>query len=154
MALDNVLTVKSSVILRTVSKTIRKYITRKKNIFYKIFQQLNFTEINIIKMLFESDQVFINNDIDEEYYLPIETHKHGLKIKEYICNTNVWWLCIMDFIEIINNENFNANLENDNTTLINFTCDHCVMYSSYKPLQGIFIELCIDLCSESYVLKD
>jgi hypothetical protein len=139
MALNNKLSVKSGAILRSVSKTIKLYIVVKNYSFYRIFKQLSCYMDNIIEMLFEYDQDFINEEYDEDFYFPIENHILGLKIKEYVLNSNYYWV-IMDFADTLININ-----PNDVFPLYQLACDHCVLYTQYKPLQGLLIELCVDI---------
>ena len=138
MALNNKLSLKSRAIMRSVSKTIKFYIVVKNYSFYKLFKQLNCHVDNVIEMLFEYDQEFVEQDYLEDFYYPIKNHILGLKLKEYILNTQYYYI-IRDFVEILNNINFN-----DHMPLHQLACDYCVMYTQYKPLQGILIELCVE----------
>ena len=136
--LNNVLTVKSAAILRTVSKTCKNYIKVKNYSFYKIFKQLNLSTDSVVKMLFEADTEFTTDDFFETFYLPIEYHKFGEKIKEIVLNSEYYW-CIMEFAEEL--IAYNEDDEPDISRL-QLACDHCVLYTSYVPLQGLLIELC------------
>ena len=137
LAIDNVLSVKSSAVLRTVSKITKQYITPKKYSFYKFFKQLNFDKDLIIKMLFNSDPVFIK--IKTEYYFPIEYHKYGNQIKEYVLNTVYYW-CIQDFSETLADFEY----ENYGYSLIELIKEHCEIYCDYSPLLNLLIQLCYE----------
>jgi hypothetical protein len=135
MALNNKLSVKSGAILRSVSKTTKFYISVKNYSFYRIFKQLNFD--NIIEMLFEYDQDFVDQDYIEDFYYPIENHKLGPRIKEYILNK--YEDIIINFSELL------MNWHDIYLSLQQMACDYCVIYTQYKPLQGLLIELCVEL---------
>ena len=52
LPLNNILTVKSAAILRTVSKICKNYVKVKDYSFYKIFKQLNLSVDSVIKLVF------------------------------------------------------------------------------------------------------
>ena len=135
LAIDNVLSVKSSAVLRSVSKITREYITLKKYSFYKIFKQLKTTEDLIIIMLFKSDPSFLS--IETDYYYSIEYHKYGKGIKEYVINST-FYQCVKDFIQ--------ANFEYQyyDYQIVELIKEHCEMYSIYKPLLSLLIQLCYE----------
>lgn len=146
--LNNVLTVKSAAILRCVSKITNYYIKPKEYSFYKIFKKLysfNF-RVDIVDMLFESDQIYLDNFDSEEYFYPIENHYRGKQIKEYVYK--YYYQCISDFLHNFNNfsEAKNAGLD-----LLITIADHCGDYDdNSRLLCGILIELCLEEYNNYY----
>ena len=138
IALNNYLSVKSAARLRCVSKTTEKYITPKKYSFYSIFKKIDLSSDNIIKMLFESDKVFIEYQKNEELYLPIKYHRFSNTILKYVLSVNYYYYCLLLFSEYLIESNDN-NLDIEEMAKI-----HCEEYTDYKPLLGILIECCVD----------
>jgi len=133
--LNNILTIKQSIILRSVSKTCKLYI--KKRSIYKFFKQLNLSVDNVIKMIFEADQVFIEQESEEDYYLPIELHTFSEQLKKIIFDSKYFY-CLEEFSDFLIDYG-----ENLGGTVEQYACEHCLLYTNYKPLQGLLIELCV-----------
>ena len=141
LPLNNILTVKSAAILRTVSKICKNYVKVKNYSFYKIFKQLDLSVDSVIKMVFKADEDFITDDEDEDYFILIKNHKFGDKLKEIVINSKYYW-CLQEFAEeLIQFGQWNMDRY---TTLIQVACDHCMRYTDYQPLQGLLIELCVE----------
>ena len=132
--LNDVLTVKQSIILRTVSKTCKLYI--KKRSIYKLFKQLNLSVDNVIKMIFEADQVFIEQESEEDYYLPIELHTFSEQLKKITYSK--YFVCLEEFSDFL--IDYGDHLGG---TVEQYAYEHCVHFTDYKPLQGLLIELCV-----------
>lgn len=139
LPLNDVLTVKSAARMLCVCKTFKLYIEVKNYSFYRIFKQLDFKKETIIKMMFKTDQEFIEQDDLEDYYYNIENHKYGNSIREYVINN--YLNIILDFVDSIHDQGLHnfGNIE-----LMQCACDYIVDIFDYKPLQGILVELCID----------
>lgn len=138
LPLNKILSVKSAAILRTVSKICKNYIKVKNYSFYKIFKQLDLSIDSVIKMVFETDQDFINEDEYEDYFLSIKNHKFGDKLKELVLNSKYFY-CLEEFSDFLIDYG-----ENLGGTVEQYACEHCLLYTNYKPLQGLLIELCIE----------
>ena len=144
VSMNNYLSIKSAARLRSISHIFKDFIIVKKYSFYRIFKQLTFSPDEIIKMLFKSDKLFLENESDELYFLSITNHKYGFKLKEYVLNTVYYW-CIMDFAEVLAEDHIQTNNISVNDAIYELACIHTEMYTDYKPLQGLLIELC---CNE------
>ena len=138
LPLNKILSVKSAAILRTVSKICKNYIKVKNYSFYKIFKQLDLSIDSVIKMVFETDQDFITEDEYEDYFLSIKNHKFGDKLKELVLNSKYFY-CLEEFSDFLIDYG-----ENLGGTVEQYACEHCLLYTNYKPLQGLLIELCIE----------
>ena len=138
LPLNKILSVKSAAILRTVSKICKNYIKVKNYSFYKIFKQLDLSIDSVIKMVFETDQDFINEDEYEDYFLSIKNHKFGDKLKELVLNSKYFY-CLEEFSDFL--IDYGDHLGG---TVEQYACEHCLLYTNYKPLQGLLIELCIE----------
>jgi hypothetical protein len=137
--LNDVLTVKSAARMQCVCKTFKLYIKVKNYSFYRIFKQLEINKETIVKMIFETDQEFIEQDDIEDFYYHIGNHKYGYFIREYVVNNYLNY--ILEAVDSIHDQ----GLHNfDNGELMQYTCDYIVLLFKYKPLQGVLIELCID----------
>jgi hypothetical protein len=136
ICLNDSLSLKSQVRLKCVSKTCYEYIIIKNYSFYRIFKKLKINVNSIIKMLYELDNNFIIKDALESFYYPIENHKYGLEIKNYVLNT-YYYLCIHNFKEIL--EDLNKEEEENFDNILYY---HCIDYTDYVPLQSLLQELC------------
>ena len=143
MGVNNILTIKSAAIMRTISKTFKYYIKVKEYSFYHIFKHLSVNEDSIIEMLFNYDSDFVEQDDLEDYFFPIENHTIGPKIKEYIINKSTYYQCIMDFAEALIDGSYYLNQYHPHP-LYELACTHCMLFTDFKPLQGLLIELCVE----------
>ena len=125
LPLNERLSVKSAAILCCVSKTTRVYIKPKNYSFYRIFKQLDLKQINVIKMLFESDP----------NYSHISLHKNITGISRYIMRTR-YTQCVSD-LEILLKEGLHTAF-----IFIHFIDMHCQLYTSYRPLQELLKQQC------------
>ena len=137
MPLNEILTVKSAAILRTVSKTCKYFVKVKEYSFYKIFKQLDLSIDNVIKMVFEADLHFLDHDKDETFYLSIENHEYGDKLKELVLDSK-YYFCLTEFADHITEYNIDTNDDD----FLQIACDFCVLHTPYHPLQGLLIEMC------------
>ena len=138
LTMNNYLSVKSAINLRCASHIFKDFIIVKK--FYHIFKQLNCSVDNVIKMLFNADPLFIEQEKNDAYFYNILFHKYGYKIKDYVLNTKYrYHWCIVDFAQILIDET-----PEENSTLLELACIHCCEWTNYSPLQGLLIELCVN----------
>jgi hypothetical protein len=138
--LNTALTVKSGARLRAVSRSCRDYIQVKEYSFYKIFKQLDFSFDTVLRMWFNTDRLYLQEDEYEPYYFPIEMHTHGTYIKKRVLESYYFW-CLAEFAEELIAYNDNQEHE-DPLDILQLACDHCSNYTEYKPLVGLLIQLC------------
>ena len=133
------LTYKSQLALSFVSKDFKNYIILKKYSFYNKFKHIlrNVNKEKIIKILFESDQQFIEDEVYFPLYYDINNHKYGTEIREYIIKTK-YFQYILKFIRKYKHKNIKKNKLQD------LALGYGQLYSNYRPLQGLLIQMCIE----------
>jgi len=139
--LNHFISYKSQLCLSLVSKDFKNYIILKKYSFYQNFKKIlrNINKKLLIEILFESDEEFVQNEIYFPIFYNIKNHKYGNNLKNYVLNYKFY--CIIKFKKKINKKIKNNKKIND---LENYASNHCQWYSTYRPLQGLLTQLCLD----------
>ena len=140
VCIHDYLSVKSQARMRSVSKFFKDNIVVKKYSFYQKFKKVKDTicRCAFIEMIFEMDQEFINDEMLYAVYYPIENHKYGDNLKDYIKSSGLY-SCILHFEEVVE-----AHGKEPDFDLVNEICDHCEEYTKYRPLQSALIQICYE----------
>lgn len=129
------LTLKSNARLRATCKLARDYIYNdkaKKQRMYRIFKRLWIDRINIVRMLLQTDIIWLKDDYTFPEYSDIHNHIHGQFIKKYIYKK--YHNVISDFINHCLAHSYFIEPEH--------IMAHCESYTNYHPLLGILFGLC------------
>ena len=138
--LCDTLSLLSQVRMRAVSRIFRDTIIVKKYSWYQHYKKIkeNIVRENLITIIFQMDRVFIEDEEHEAVYHPIENHLYGSTLKNFIKSSN-WYCCVEDFSEVLDQHG-----KEEDFSLIEEICDHCEIYTGYRPLQSALIQFCIE----------
>lgn len=126
--------------MRSVSKFFRDTIILKKYSWYHHFKKIkeNICKENLISIIFEMDQQYIQDEELYAVYLPIENHLYGSNLKHFI-KLSDWYCCVIDFGEIMK-----VHGKEEDFDIVEEVCNHCEVYTEYRPLQSALIQLCFE----------
>ena len=135
MPLNGHLTIKSAMVMRTVSKLTNRYIKVKEYNYYPLFKRLKFTKLDLLKLIVRTDPVWLKADSDARLWYDINLHVYGESIKKYICKLYSYRFCI----KFLKNKFYKINIEKHA-----FIYDHCIDFVRHFTTCGIFSQLCIE----------
>ena len=134
--INEYLTLKSCARLRAVCKNAKEIILYR-NKWYPLFKNLKINSEKIVKMILNSDPVWMYYYLNFEEYSCIYDHKYSSEICDYI--ETFYRNCIEDFDLI-----YDKWLENNGTNVSNLVRIHCRFYTNFNILQEILTELIVD----------
>jgi hypothetical protein len=134
------LSMKSQARMRSVSRFFRDSVIVKKYSWYQKYKMFkdNICKESLIIIIFEMDEQFIHDDELYATYFPIENHMYGSNLKDFI-KSSEWGYCVMDFAEIVA-----VHGKEEDFDLIEEICNHCEVYTEYRPVQSALIQLCFE----------
>ena len=138
--LNDRLSLLSQVRMRSVSRYFRDTIVVKNYSWYQQYKKFkdNICKESLIIIIFEMDEQFIHDEELFETYFPIENHIYGDNLKDFI-KSSEWNYCVMDFAEVVA-----VHGKEEGFDLIEEICNHCDVYTDYRPLQSALIQLCFE----------